>query len=138
MTFIWQIKKLGGILVEAENDRLICGVGLNISTQEFPTSLKKVANSITEDNSIMREYLLAAIINQIIQDIPHYNNGSHLALYKKRSLILNHHVTVKINKTTLEGMATNITKDGELVLQTVDQKYILNSGEVTKIRKQEA
>lgn len=131
-------KKIGGILVETVKDRLVCGVGLNISTEEFPSSLKQVAGSITQENSIMREYLLAAIINQIIQDIPNYNFGLHLFLYKEKSLILNHNIIVKINNESLEGVAIDITENGELVLQTSKQRHILNSGEITKIRRQKA
>lgn len=128
-------KKIGGILIEKENDRLVCGVGLNVSTVQFPKSLKEVASSINQDNFVEREYLLAAIINQIIQDIPSYNNGQHLTLYREKSLLLNQSVNIKVNNGFFDGIATDITDNGELVLQNSTRRYIINSGEVTKIRK---
>jgi BirA family biotin operon repressor/biotin-[acetyl-CoA-carboxylase] ligase len=128
-------KKVGGILIEKESDRLVCGVGLNVSTVQFPKSLKEVASSINQDNFIEREYLLAAIINQIIQDIPSYNNGQHLTLYREKSLLLNQSVSIKVNNSFFVGIATDITNNGELVLKNSTQRYIINSGEVTKIRK---
>lgn len=128
-------KKIGGILVEQVRGMTICGIGINITTDNFPDILNNKATSLDANCSvdIDRNIIIAAIINQIIQDIPHYQEGKHLLSYRQRSILLGTQVTVRIKGNLITGIAEEINDDGALIIRTMDKKITLVSGEVIKV-----
>jgi len=61
-------KKCAGILVEKVKDKLLIGIGLNLSTTDFPPEIESKATSLAHEGIILeKEQLLAAIITEIYQ-----------------------------------------------------------------------
>lgn len=65
-------KKVCGILTEAVNDLesgsinwIVLGIGVNVSTVDFPSELEGIAASLCPDGSISKHQLAAGIIDEI-------------------------------------------------------------------------
>lgn len=130
-------KKVGGILVEQVKGMIVCGIGLNLMTNNFPGKLNEKATALDSNHSvdIDRNLMVATLINRILHDIPHYKERRHLLAYRQRSLLLGKRVTVKIkDDLVVDGIAKEINEKGALVIKTLNRKITLVSGEVTKVR----
>ncbi len=139
-------KKLGGILTEAVTDfetgtveSLIIGIGLNISTLEFPEELKEIATSLKPTKG-SRNQLIAAIINHVFSICEDLEPASFMMEYKRRSIVLGQEIYYIQNKKYYEGRVIDISDEGALIVETKGQGVIkLNSGEITlrMLQKQE-
>lgn len=136
-------RKCGGILTEAITDlesgqisHLIVGIGLNISTSEFPDDLTQIAGALS-DERLDRNRLAAEILEQFFAMYQTYQNGDFLPDYRRFSAILNHPVLVQTVQTqgkTLSGTVVDFDYQGYLVLKdSSGQKITVQGGEVTKV-----
>lgn len=129
-------KKLAGILTEAVTSietglvtDVIIGVGLNFYVTDFPDALADKAISLfTSQPDISRNQLIAEIWNIFL--------GTPVAdlvkVYKEKSLVLNRQVTFDENGKHYQGMATDITDTGQLVVRLDSGlEKVLNSGEIS-------
>ncbi|MBC8128503.1 MAG: biotin--[acetyl-CoA-carboxylase] ligase, partial [Gloeobacteraceae cyanobacterium ES-bin-144] len=59
-------RKIAGILVEAGADFAIVGIGLNVSTREFPSAVAEIATSLLIETNLLipRDELLGTIIQR--------------------------------------------------------------------------
>lgn len=126
-------KKVGGILVEQVAGMLVCGIGINVTTANFPKSLQAKAGALPVDHQLSRLQLILALIKEFQSDLPLYPSGKFLAEYRQRLLGLNCLVTLKVNRGLMIGRVQGITDTGALVLQTVNGLQVINSGEVIKV-----
>lgn len=126
-------KKVGGILVEKLAGMLVCGIGINITTANFPKVLQTKAGALTQDHSLSRSQLVLALIKEFQSDLPLYSCGKFLDEYRQRLLGLNCMVTLKVNRGLVTGRIQGITGIGELILQTANGSLVINSGEVIKV-----
>lgn len=126
-------KKLCGILAEiqAEPDvvrSVVMGIGINVNMQkdDFPAELQDSATSILiEQGKVMSRRELLLVLLQNLESVYYEylkNDGldNLLEYYKSRSATLGKKVEVIERKSSFEGYALDIDKDGALLVRTGD------------------
>lgn len=134
-------KKVCGILTEADTDfesreikSIIVGIGLNFDTkiEEFGEELKNIATSLNPENKLLRNEMIAEILNQFYQAYYNYDNNEILKLYKEDSLLLGRMVTFTKNGVRYSAKAVDINEKGNLIVELENnEQMILSSGEVS-------
>lgn len=133
-------RKFGGILTEMtmEENRintLIIGIGINISTREFPPEIAALATSLELESglSLHRVDILTAILAVFERRYPDFESGDWLTDYKKHCLTLGREIRVTAaDGSTWNGRATDLDSEGELVVtDTSGERRIVRSGEVS-------
>ncbi len=130
-------RKVCGILTEAVSDfesgevqAVIIGVGINLTTEQFPEELKSIAASV--GSHIDRCRLTADIylrLNSLCDKLP---DKSFMEEYRKRSLVLGNKINFSRNGTEYTATALKIHDDGGLEALTENgETLILNSGEIS-------
>lgn len=125
-------KKVAGILTEAvtgERTSIIVGIGVNITTNEFPDEIKDTATSLKQ--SVDKNVLLECIVKHLVELINGLPQRTFLAEYKEKSMVIGKEVYFIKNGVKKEGMAVDINQDGGLIVQTPDGCETLNTGEIT-------
>lgn len=130
-------KKICGILSEAAADfesgtvdSVVTGIGINISTDDFPDGLGSKAGSVGVD--ISRARLAAAVCRELVFCLSR-SREENIAEYKARSMVLGKEVGFVLNGVQCAGKAVDIDDSGRLVVVTEDGEVKLNSGEVSVI-----
>lgn len=135
-------KKICGMLTEmsCEFDRLeylVVGIGVNVMSKDFPEEIAHKATScVLQSNKEINKNQLLTIILKQIEDIllgGNYRfNKENLEEYKAYCATLGRKVTFTRRGESVEGVATDINNDGELVVTLPDNTTeIVFSGEVT-------
>ena len=125
-------KKVAGILTEAvtgERTSIIVGIGVNITTNEFPDEINDTATSLKQ--SVDKNVLLECIVKHLVELINGLPQRTFLAEYKEKSMVIGKEVYFIKNGVKKEGMAVDINQDGGLIVQTPDGCETLNTGEIT-------
>lgn len=136
-------KKICGILSEAMTDvesgqitNVVIGLGINFSIPQadFPAEIQNKATSLFADAAptLTRNELIAAIWNEfyLILNDPAYTN--FIDDYRKKSFVLGKTVTFNKAGTDYQGVATDITDRGELVVTLPQgEPIVLSSGEIS-------
>lgn len=124
-------KKFCGILTEATTNletatvnSVVIGIGINLNTIDFPSSIKATSLNI----EATRNELIANIVNGILE-LNNYEDT--MQSYIERSILTNCEITYTYNNITNTGIVKCINDDGNLVVNTVDGEVILHSGEVS-------
>ena len=133
--------KVCGILTEAtlelesaSSAALIVGIGINLSTVDFPAAVAQKAGSIAPEQTIDRNQLAARLLVAIMNVYGEYDLGKFLPEYRAHSLVLKRPVVLKIGNDKAVGKAVDIDDQGGLVLEFADgTKKSFISGEVTKV-----
>lgn len=132
-------KKVCGILTEAISDiesgmaeAVIVGVGLNVTTTEFPPEIAHTAGSLK--CSATRNSLAAGIIRRIIGYTDSADSRALLDIYKSRSAILGETVSFIRNGEKITALACGIDDSGSLVVKTQNGTETLKSGEISIVR----
>lgn len=129
-------KKLAGILTEAITSietglitDVMIGVGLNFQVKAFPKELARRATSLFTDQAPITRNQLISEIWTIFQDTPIFDL---VKVYKEKSLVLDRQVSFVENGKEYQGIATDITDSGQLLVRlTNGQEKCLNSGEIS-------
>ncbi|TAH65261.1 MAG: biotin--[acetyl-CoA-carboxylase] ligase [Anaerolineaceae bacterium] len=135
-------KKVCGILTEAslniENGGLeyaIVGIGVNVTTKDFPDDIKTVAGSIFSNSpkDIPATSVLAAeILNNLSNSMDNPSDPDYLLEYKKRSFIIGKDIYVLKGNDTHPAKAVDIDDRARLIVEYSDgNKEVLSSGEVS-------
>jgi BirA family biotin operon repressor/biotin-[acetyl-CoA-carboxylase] ligase len=126
--------KLGGILVQLQDDVLVIGIGLNVSLtrSELPiptaTSLNLLGCVVT------REELIARIIGEL-SGIVSVSNDEWLAQYRKQCVTLGQYVKVtQVVGSAVEGIASDVDAQGQLIVTTNGQEVSVSIGDVEHVR----
>ncbi len=135
-------KKVCGILTEAVSDfetgtakSIIIGIGINITTENFPDDIKERAASLvsTQTKKTLRNELIAQTANEltaIYRTLP--DKSSFIGCYKDHSMIIGKEIDFYVNNNKQSGTAVDINDDGSLIVAMQDgSKITLSSGEVT-------
>ncbi len=125
-------KKVCGILTEAvtgEKTSIIVGIGVNITTDEFPDEIKNTATSLK--CAVDKNDLLECIVKHLIGLIKGLPQRTFLPEYKEKSLVIGKEVYFIKDGVDKEGIAVHINRDGGLIVQTSDGCVTLNTGEIT-------
>ena len=134
-------KKTCGILTEmaAETDRIayvLCGIGINVNTPDFPTELKDKATSMYIETGVMqdREEVAAKTLNEFERLYNIFIKDGFAPLldeYRKDCVTLNKKVRLIYDHETVTGTAVDVTEDGALVVDTDKGRLNVTSGEVS-------
>ena len=129
-------KKICGILAESvlcknTSPRLILGIGINLSTSDFPPELQNVAGSLGV-STLSRAALIGAVIGELLPFLRDPTNRSWIADYKAHSMVLGHAVSWMQNGSVTHGVALDIDGRGGLcVCSDAGEHLTLESGEIS-------
>lgn len=137
-------KKICGILTELHMNPdgtigdVVIGVGINVSTENFPEELKDIAGSIysTTGEKISRSLVIACCMKRFEENYEKYCERYDLDLlidqYEMR--LINRHKLVKVldPKGEYEAIAHGITNMGALIVSNEEgEEFEINAGEVS-------
>jgi len=123
-------RKVAGILVEARPQEgwAVLGIGLNVSTEEFPAPLDETATSLALAGSpISVDDALAGLIASLAVWLPR-PPAEVLAAWRPRDALMGQ--SVRWENGSKEGTAAGIDASGALVVDTADGQVTLDAGEV--------
>lgn len=129
-------KKICGILAESffvgENTYAAVGIGVNVSTKDFPEDIRGIAGSIGK--RVDRVKICESIACELYDLCVSASNSdrSYMQEYRTRSAVLGKRVTFVKDGVASEGIATDIDDDGALSVKLDSGDVaVLNSGEIT-------
>lgn len=130
-------KKIAGILTEASTDfetgmihYIIIGIGINISTKDFPDEIADKAGSLGEN--ISKNKLISSIISNIYDMYYRLPDSGFINTYRHYSIMIGKSITYKIKNVTHTGTVTGIDDFGGLIVLSKNGDTVtLTSGEVT-------
>ncbi len=131
-------KKACGILTEAVTDfetgsaqSVIIGIGINISTEDFPEEISESATSLNLQG-ISRNTIIAAVSDELTEICSDLNDKSYIDDYRKHSLIIGKEIDFYRNNVKMHASAEDIDNNGGLIVKLPNgETETLNSGEVT-------
>lgn len=126
-------KKVAGILTEADTCRVIVGIGINVSTTDFPADLP-LAGSLGKEG-ISLDALAAEFALQLF-NITESRDRSFMNIYRDKNMLLNTPITFEQNGNTFNGFALDIDEQGRLRVATENGEILLSSGEVHIVMQQ--
>lgn len=134
-------KKIAGILTEATADleslspsELIIGVGINLTTQDFPSELKKTAQAISDVLPVDLNIIASSLIDHLMDILGNYDDGHYLTEYKQLLNLMNKQVDIQVGQKVIHTTVKDLNDVGGLVVE--DQYGNLKtyySGEIQKI-----
>lgn len=131
-------KKICGILCESvtEEDNvtlkgLVIGVGVNLSTEDFPEDIQNIAGSL-KNRDIDKNVAAASIAKELIFEASHLQDTTYLSLYRERSCVLGREIVYTKDGESIRAFAKAIDDNGALVVIREDGKEaVLTSGEIS-------
>ncbi|UCD64734.1 MAG: biotin--[acetyl-CoA-carboxylase] ligase [Candidatus Zixiibacteriota bacterium] len=139
-------RKVAGILTElsAEKsgiDYVVIGTGINVNHRpgDFPEDLRAIATSVRAAvrKKVRRIELLQDFLRRFEKEYLRYTKRQ-LAPSRRRLLayssLIGSTVKLSIGRKTVEGLAVDINKAGELVIERDGRRQAVSSGEVTVIK----
>ena len=131
-------KKLAGILTEASLNGdncnyVIVGIGLNVTTNNFPSELKGIATSLSLEgaNNVDVNQIIANVINGVKNLESELLSGNFMAEYKSRQTLMGKEVTVSGGSNVLTGVAVDVDNSGALVLKCGCETVLVSAGDVS-------
>lgn len=126
-------RKVCGILVQAVNEngrirKLIIGVGINISTIDFPDEIKDIAGSLGKN--VDRNVLTAESVNNIL-DLIFAKSEEYIDEYRSKSNVIGREITYIQNGISHTATAVDIDQKGGLVVRNAKETITLTSGEIS-------
>ena len=126
-------KKVCGILVQSVSEngivkKLIVGIGINVSTVDFPDEIKDIAASIGK--KIDRNILAAEIANNITELI-FENPEKYIDEYKEKSNVIGKEITYFKDNVAHTAQAVDIDEKGGLIVLENGETTTLTSGEIS-------
>ena len=133
-------RKVSGILAESfvtdQGRFIVLGVGVNLSTKEFPEELRDRAGSLFFDADGTKNRLAAEVIRELLAVLsPRSDRDALMELYRDHSMVLGKAITYVPNiesQDRQEGVAVGIDDRGALLVEMRDGSLTrLTSGEIT-------
>jgi BirA family transcriptional regulator, biotin operon repressor / biotin---[acetyl-CoA-carboxylase] ligase len=121
-------RKLAGILAEARPQEgwAVLGIGLNVTTDEFPPELRDIATSLRlEGADAEPEAVLAALVTGLERRLDD-DRAEVLAAWRERDALMGR----KLKWADGEGTAAGIDDSGALLVETEGGRVSLEAGEV--------
>jgi len=136
-------RKVGGMLIEtmADADRIsgaIVGIGINANWRQadMPDDLRETAISLADlaGAPVDRVVLLGRLLEALESEIEAVEAGtSPLDRYRARCSTLGREVSVATADGTVTGRAVDLDPSGALVVETVDGRHLITSGDVVRV-----
>lgn len=133
-------KKVSGILAESffsgEKSFVSIGIGVNISTEDFPSELGDVACSLTpgDERKDLKLELACEVCRRIIICLGESDTKKYMDEYRAHSCIIGSKILFYENGVGHEALATGINDEGELLVSVNGEQKVLSSGEIS-VRK---
>ncbi|MBO5203793.1 MAG: biotin--[acetyl-CoA-carboxylase] ligase [Clostridia bacterium] len=132
-------RKVCGILAESffsDNRRYaVIGVGINLSTSDFPEELSGVAGSLgLSDTDSIRDRLTEQICAELYDAYRRVTDGdlSYIEEYRARSVVIGKRVTYTENGVSRRGLAVGVDDCGGLEIECDGgERRVLTSGEIS-------
>ena len=117
-------RKICGILVEAGENFVIVGIGLNINDANFPDELAYPATSmfLETQKSFCREEVLIRLLDRLQIRLSQIDTtfDELLSAFRKRCALTGKDIMLEVNQQTKTGRVEGISSNGELLLRTSD------------------
>ena len=130
-------KKISGILAESffVDDRrlVVIGIGINLSTKDFPAELREKAGSLSgERDDDVKMMLIQELVIALFKEMRALDAPSLMERYRKYSLALGREVVFTENGVSRSGVAESVDELGALIVRLADGSiYRLGSGEIS-------
>lgn len=139
-------KKVCGILTEAsidfESGKLeyaVIGIGVNISTKDFPGTLKSTAGPVFKEkpeNTPISSILAAEILNNLAECMNSLTDKKYLEEYRSRSFLIGKEIFILKGTEQIPATAVGIDDKAGLIVEYADgKKETLTCGEVSVRQK---
>lgn len=127
-------KKVCGIIVRSlikngRLDGLLFGIGVNVSTQNFPDEISSRAGSLGRE--IDRNIFIAKVIKKLIDFSKNPENKAYLDYYKKKSCVIGRKIKFYENNIEHFAKAIDIDENANLIVSENGEIKKLSSGEIT-------
>ncbi|MBQ1376567.1 MAG: biotin--[Lachnospiraceae bacterium] len=136
-------RKICGILAESVLDPeeqtvkgVIVGIGINLSTEDFPEDIRETAGSLG-DASIDRNRLASSVTGFLLEELENLEDRSYLELYRERSCVIGKEIVFIEDGLKKNACAESINDDAGLVVRLENGDLVtLSSGEISvRVRK---
>ncbi|MBI1327783.1 MAG: biotin--[acetyl-CoA-carboxylase] ligase [Alphaproteobacteria bacterium] len=123
-------KKIAGILLEAHDENIIVGIGLNIaSPPEAGIGLQDVTSETLGFTSVQR--VLYTALGNNIAILRKEGFATVRTRWLQYAAFLGQNIKVRLPESTIEGIFTNINEQGALALRLPDgAEKLITSGEI--------
>jgi BirA family transcriptional regulator, biotin operon repressor / biotin---[acetyl-CoA-carboxylase] ligase len=117
-------KKISGILVEAGEDFVVVGIGINVGVTEFPEALEDIATSLALECGEAPE--LPVVLASVLERLPVWQAkigadfDELLRRFRERCALTGKSVRLTCADGVLTGEAAGIGDGGELLVRTPD------------------
>ena len=119
-------KKVCGTLCEKTGDRFIIGVGVNLTTEDFPEDIKNKAGSL---GNIDKNELSQKITDGLFCM---WQDTDYLDYYRENSCVIGKNITYIENNQEFFAKAVAIDQNGGLIVENAEKMLkILQSGEIS-------
>ncbi len=124
-------------LVDGKMDYVIVGIGVNVHQTTFPDELKEIAGSLYSQchQHFRRKDIVDGILSQFEQYYAIFFKTQDLSklkdVYESYLVNLQKEVRVLDPKVPFLGIATGITQNGELIVDTPQGRKLISAGEVS-------
>jgi BirA family biotin operon repressor/biotin-[acetyl-CoA-carboxylase] ligase len=126
-------KKVCGILCESVTNHIgtavIIGIGVNVSTENFPDEIIDTAVSLGENTDSIS--LTAKIFTELLSVIDRLETREFISEYKDLSLCLGRKITFIKDGISTVATAIDIDSNGGLIVETDYGTDVLSSGEIS-------
>lgn len=115
-------RKICGILVEAFDDAVIVGVGINVNEAIFPKSIAAIATSIRAETG--RKFALSDLLENCIDELLHHASMVELDFpflaeaMRERCALAGRRVRILSAGASIDGTVRGISNQGELQLES--------------------
>ena len=132
-------KKVAGILAESfvcEDKRYVAlGMGVNLTTKEYPEELEGIAGAIVKDIESdeleVKRYALAFEVTRGLLEALDRDTDGYMERYRRYSCVIGKSIVFTQNGESKRGEAVDITPKGELLVKVDGETVSLSSGEIT-------
>ena len=131
-------KKVCGILTEASIDfesgglnYAVLGIGINLTTSDFPDELKGIAASVSECGNDLRSQIASEFLNRFFGYYGNLSGCSFLSEYRRRSMLIGENITLIRGNDMFNGKVIGIDDEVRLVVELENKEIMaFSSGEV--------
>ncbi len=128
-------RKLAGILAESvligEERMLVLGIGINLSTRDFPPELSGIAGSLGAPK-LSAPVLIAAVVEELMPLIRNPHDRTWLEEYRRHSCVIGREISWTREGETHFGRADGIDESGALLVTDREGKHQrLFTGEIS-------
>lgn len=117
-------KKVCGILCESTGGYIIIGVGVNVTTSDFPDDISNIADSLRTD---CKDALTKSICNNLCVLSDNIDTYDYIGFYRERLLWKGEQITYGDNTATL----VDVDDRGALIICENGQIKTLSTGEIS-------